>query len=88
MALLTALQGDHDDAADALRIDGRALSREALLGAATAVADRVAGAPALAVLARPTLETVTAVVGGLLAVGGVYMTDVSTGPRLLTPLGG
>lgn len=27
-------------------------------------------------------------VAGLLAVGGVYMTDVSNGPRLLTPLGG
>lgn len=27
-------------------------------------------------------------VAGLLAVGGVYMTDVNNGPRLLTPLGG
>ncbi|MGW6914272.1 acyl-CoA synthetase [Kitasatospora sp. NPDC054939] len=67
MTLLTALQGAYGDSGDALRIDGRELSREQLLGAATAVADRVAGAPALAVLARPTVETVTAVVGGLLA---------------------
>ncbi|MGF1431932.1 AMP-binding protein [Kitasatospora sp. LaBMicrA B282] len=67
MNLLTALQGGCGDAADALRIDGRALSREQLLGAAGAVAARVAGAAALAVPARPTAETVTAVVGGLLA---------------------
>ncbi|GAA1275286.1 acyl-CoA synthetase [Kitasatospora nipponensis] len=67
MDLLTALQGGYGDAADALRIDGRAISREQLLAAAGAVAARAAGAAALAVLARPTVETVVAVVGGLLA---------------------
>ncbi|MDH6710200.1 fatty acid CoA ligase FadD36 [Kitasatospora sp. MAA19] len=81
MALLTALQGDYGDAADALRIDGRALSREELLGAATAVADRVAGAPALAVLARPTVETVVAVVGGLLAGVPVVPLPPDSGPK-------
>ncbi|MER7756721.1 acyl-CoA synthetase [Kitasatospora sp. NPDC097643] len=81
MALLTALQGDYGDAADALRIDGRPLSREDLLGAATAVADRVAGAPALAVLARPSAETVVAVVGGLLAGVPVVPLPPDSGPK-------
>ncbi|MEV7026128.1 acyl-CoA synthetase [Kitasatospora sp. NPDC093558] len=81
MALLTALQGGFGDSSDALRIDGRALSREDLLGAATAVADRVAGAPALAVLARPSVETVTAVVGGLLAGVPVVPLPPDSGPK-------
>ncbi|KJS54249.1 acyl-CoA synthetase [Streptomyces rubellomurinus] len=81
MALLTALQGGFGDTADALRIDGRALSREDLLGAATAVADRAAGAPALAVLARPTVETVVAVVGGLLAGVPVVPLPPDSGPK-------
>ncbi|MFF3070150.1 acyl-CoA synthetase [Kitasatospora sp. NPDC057936] len=81
MALLTALQGGFGDSADALRIDGRAFSREDLLGAATAVADRVAGAPALAVLARPSVETVTAVVGGLLAGVPVVPLPPDSGPK-------
>ncbi|MGA5823003.1 acyl-CoA synthetase [Kitasatospora sp. NPDC094028] len=81
MALLTALQGGFGDTADALRIDGRALSREELLGAATAVADRAAGAPALAVLARPTVETVVAVVGGLLAGVPVVPLPPDSGPK-------
>lgn len=81
MALLTALHGGYGDAADALSVDGRALSREALLGAASAVADRVAGAPALAVLARPTVETVVAVVGGLLAGVPVVPLPPDSGPK-------
>ncbi|MFF2045171.1 acyl-CoA synthetase [Kitasatospora sp. NPDC058170] len=81
MTLLTALQGGFGDSGDALRIDGRALSREQLLGAATAVADRVAGAPALAVLARPTAETVVAVVGGLLAGVPVVPLPPDSGPK-------
>ncbi|MFI9331491.1 acyl-CoA synthetase [Kitasatospora sp. NPDC052868] len=81
MTLLTALQGGFGDSGDALRIDGRALSREGLLGAATAVADRVAGAPALAVLARPTAETVVAVVGGLLAGVPVVPLPPDSGPK-------
>ncbi|MFE2178820.1 acyl-CoA synthetase [Kitasatospora sp. NPDC059462] len=82
MTLLTALQGGPDDSGDALRIsDGPGLSREQLLGAATAVADRVAGAPALAVLARPTAETVAAVVGGLLAGVPVVPLPPDSGPK-------
>ena len=81
MSLLTALQDGYGDSADALRIDGVALSREQLLGAAGAVADRVAGAPALAVLARPTAETVVAVVGGLLAGVPVVPLPPDSGPK-------
>ncbi|MFJ8436468.1 acyl-CoA synthetase [Kitasatospora sp. NPDC094019] len=82
MTLLTALRGGSGDSADALRIsDGPGLSRERLLGAATVVADRVAGAPALAVLARSTAETVVAVVGGLLAGVPVVPLPPDSGPK-------
>jgi fatty acid CoA ligase FadD36 len=64
--LLTALHGGADRA-DAVTVDGRACSYEDLLGAAGAVARRVAGAEAFAVRATASLETVAAVVGGLLA---------------------
>lgn len=65
--MLTALTGVYGDRADALRVDGREASYEALLGAARAVAADVAGAPAFAVTATASLETVAAAVGGLLA---------------------
>ncbi|MGW2402418.1 acyl-CoA synthetase [Kitasatospora sp. NPDC001664] len=81
MGLLTALDGAYGDAADALVIDGHPLSREHLLGAAAAVADRVAGAPALAVLATPSAQTVVAVVGGLLAGVPVVPLPPDSGPK-------
>jgi fatty acid CoA ligase FadD36 len=56
-----------DDVADAVRIDGAVLSRSDLLGAATSVAERVAGARSVAVLATPTPTTVLAVTGCLIA---------------------
>ncbi|SPY45725.1 acyl-CoA synthetase [Mycolicibacterium chubuense] len=55
------------DIDDAVRIDGVTLSRSDLVGAATSVAERVGGAAAVAVLARPTPTTVLAVVGCLIA---------------------
>lgn len=55
------------DLEDAVRIDGTALSRSDLVGAATSVAERVAGASRVAVLARPTAKTVLAIVGCLIA---------------------
>lgn len=61
-ALVTAT-----DVADAVRIDGVALSRGDLVGAATSVAERVAGADRVAVLATPTAATVLAVTGCLVA---------------------
>ncbi|MFG1931133.1 acyl-CoA synthetase [Mycobacterium sp. NPDC048908] len=56
-----------DDVADAVRIDGATLSRSDLVGAATSVAERVAAADRVAVLARPTPATVLAVAGCLIA---------------------
>jgi fatty acid CoA ligase FadD36 len=55
------------DIADAVRIDGATLSRSDLVGAATSVAERVAGAGRIAVLATPTASTVLAVTGCLIA---------------------
>ncbi|MFE4263256.1 AMP-binding protein [Streptomyces sp. NPDC056883] len=65
--MLTALTGVYGDRPDALRVAGRGASYEELLGAARAVAGDVAGAAAFAVTATASLETVAAVVGGLLA---------------------
>ncbi|WP_280437351.1 acyl-CoA synthetase [Nocardia carnea] len=55
------------DIPDAVTIDGIALSRSDLLGAATSVAERIARAERVAVLARPTASTVLAVIGCLIA---------------------
>lgn len=55
------------DIEDAVRIDGARLSRSDLVGAATSVAERVAGAQRVAVLATPTVQTVLAVTGCLIA---------------------
>ena len=49
------------DVGDAVRIDGVSLSRSDLVGAATSVAERVAGAGRVAVLATPTASTVLAI---------------------------
>ncbi|MGW2275711.1 acyl-CoA synthetase [Streptomyces yangpuensis] len=67
--MLTALTGVHGDRADAVTVAGRTASYEELLGAARQVAVDLAesGVPAFAVTATPTLETVAAVVGALLA---------------------
>ncbi|KZS55460.1 acyl-CoA synthetase [Mycobacterium ostraviense] len=62
------------DLADAVSIDGVTLSRSDLVGAATSVAERVAGAHRVAVLATPTAATVLAVTGCLLA--GVQVVPV------------
>lgn len=56
-----------DDIGDAVRIDGAVLSRSDLVGAATSVAERVAGAQRVAVLANPTATTVLALTGCLIA---------------------
>ncbi|GAA1737169.1 acyl-CoA synthetase [Luedemannella helvata] len=55
------------DRADTVTVAGRTLSGEALLGAAAAVADAVAGAPAVAVHATPSVETVVGIVGAMTA---------------------
>ena len=55
------------DVADAVRIDGATLSRSDLVGAATSVAERVAGVGRVAVLATPTAASVLAITGCLIA---------------------
>lgn len=67
MSLLPALGGSFGDRPDAVRVGADQISWEGLCGAATAVADRIAGAPAVAVTASATLETVVATVGALIA---------------------
>lgn len=58
---------DRDDDRAAVTVGGRGLRRTELWSAAAAVAQRIAGAPAVAVHGDASLETVVAVVGGLLA---------------------
>jgi fatty acid CoA ligase FadD36 len=71
------------DLDDAVRIDGASLSRSDLVGAATSVAERVARAQRVAVLATPTPTTVLAIIGCLIA--GVTVVpvpaDVGAGER-------
>ncbi len=55
------------DIPDAVTIDGETLSRSDLVGAATSVAERIAGAGRVAVLARPTATTVLGILGCLIA---------------------
>lgn len=64
-----------DDLDDAVTIADVVLSRSAILGAATSVAERVAQADRVAVLAVPTAKTVLAVVGALIA--GVTVVPVA-----------
>ncbi len=61
-------------------VAGRTLDGEALAGAASAVARRVEGMPALAVTADASLETVVAVVGGLMAGVPVVPVPPDAGP--------
>ncbi len=65
--LMPALSGILPDRPDAVRIGGMDLSWAALRDAADAVAADLGGADAVAVLATPSLETVAAMIGGLLA---------------------
>ncbi|MEU8898566.1 acyl-CoA synthetase [Nocardia sp. NPDC048505] len=55
------------DIPDAVTLDGVTLSRSDLLGAATSVAERISRAERVAVLAEPSVTTVLAVVGCLIA---------------------
>ncbi|MEU4425844.1 AMP-binding protein [Actinoplanes sp. NPDC024001] len=66
MTLLAALHDDTDRAGAVVTPDG-ALSRHDLLGRAAGVAERIAGAPIVAVHATPTTATVVAITGALLA---------------------
>jgi len=63
-----------------LRIAGEEVAREELLARAAAVAGRIGGARAVAVNAAATLDTVVAVVGGLLAGVPVVPVPPDSGP--------
>ncbi|TVL88148.1 acyl-CoA synthetase [Streptomyces sp. SAJ15] len=78
--LLSSLTEPGGDRPDALAVAGRPCSREDLLGAAGAVAARIAGAPVVAVRATASLETVTAVTGALLAGVPVVPVPPDSGP--------
>ncbi|MET8798934.1 acyl-CoA synthetase [Nocardia sp. NPDC004568] len=71
------------DIPDVVTIDGAILTRSDLLGAATSVAERVARAERVAVLARPTATTVLAVVGCLIAGVTVVPVPPDSGPAEL-----
>ncbi|QCQ90295.1 acyl-CoA synthetase [Rhodococcus sp. SGAir0479] len=72
-----------DDMPDAVRIGDTALSRTDILGAAGALAKRIAGARRVAVLAEPTPATVIAIVGGLLAGATLVPVPPDSGPAEL-----
>ena len=78
--LLGGLSGGRDNAPDALTVAGRAASWSELRGAATVLADRIAGAPAVAAPATASLETVVAVVAGLAAGVPVVPVPADSGP--------
>ncbi|MET8551813.1 AMP-binding protein [Micromonospora zamorensis] len=77
--LLPSLSGDVPDRADAVRVDGDVISREALRAAAGAVAADIAGAGTVAVLATPSVATVAAIVGGLMSGVAVVPVPPDTG---------
>ena len=81
--LLPALTLAAPDDPAAVTIGDAALSREDLLGAATAVAERIRGAHTLAVLATPSVDTVLAVAGGLIAGVTIVPVPPDSGPREL-----
>ncbi|GAA5194723.1 acyl-CoA synthetase [Rugosimonospora acidiphila] len=74
------MAGRYPDRPDAVRVGPDQTSWEGLLGAATAVANRIAGAPSVAVHAQPSLRTVVAVVAGLLAGVPVVPVPPDAGP--------
>lgn len=80
MTLLPALDGDHDDHADAVVVDGRSSSWSQLAARADAVAARIAGAPAVAVCGEASFDTVVAVVAGLRAGVPVVPVPADAGP--------
>jgi fatty acid CoA ligase FadD36 len=73
--------GSVSDRAAAVTVAGRSIDLGGLAGAAAAVAARISAAPAVAIEATPTLETVVAVLGGLLAGVPVVPMAADAGPR-------
>ncbi|MFW0793460.1 acyl-CoA synthetase [Gordonia sp. CPCC 205515] len=65
--LFPTLTPNAPDLPDAITVGDESLSREDLVGAATAVAERIYGARTVAVLAHPSIDTVLSIVGCLIA---------------------
>ena len=80
MTLLRSLQPEWPDHPAAVRVGDAELSRSALAAAGGAVADEVAGARRVAVLATASLPTVVAVAGCLLAGAAVVPVPPDSGP--------
>ena len=80
MTLLPALTGSFGDRPDAVRVGSAQISWDGLRAAATALADRIAGAPAVAVTATASLETVVATVGALIAGVPLVPVPADSGP--------
>ncbi|MBV9659968.1 MAG: AMP-binding protein [Acidimicrobiales bacterium] len=82
MDLIPALDGRPREGGSrpALLVAGQSMDLEELAGAAGAVAARIAGMPAAAVEASPTLETIVAVVGALMAGVPVVPVPSDAGP--------
>ncbi|GAA4449446.1 acyl-CoA synthetase [Phytohabitans houttuyneae] len=80
MELLPALSGHFGDRPDAVRVGDRAMSWADLAGAAGALADRIAGAPAVAVTATASFETIVTVLAGLAAGVPVVPVPPDSGP--------
>ena len=74
------LAGLNSDDGAVITIGDRGIAAEGLLAAAAAVAADVAGAKVVAVHATPSLETVVAMVGTLLAGGAVVPLPPDSGP--------
>lgn len=78
--LLPTLAGEYGDHAAALSVDGESVSWAQLGRRASAVAERLAGMPAVALRATATLDTVVGVVAGLVAGVPVVPLPADAGP--------
>ena len=81
MELLAGLA--EPDAREAVRVGEAAITYERLRAAAGAIAERIAGARRVAVIAQPTLETCVAVVGALAAGVPIVPVNPKAGEREL-----
>ncbi|MEY2400001.1 MAG: fatty acid CoA ligase FadD36 [Ilumatobacteraceae bacterium] len=78
--LLPSLAGEFGDHPAAVSVDGEAVSWAQLTRRANAVAERLAGMPAVALRATPSLDTVVGVVAGLIAGVPVVPMPADAGP--------
>ncbi|MBE1491305.1 acyl-CoA synthetase [Plantactinospora soyae] len=78
--LLPALGGALPDQREAIRVGDQTASWEQIRDAAAGIAGRIAGAPAVAVHATASLDTVVAIVGGLMAGVPVVPVPADAGP--------